>query len=51
MIDKETAEQIVDVIVHDLSGRPELWKAWEVLDAEIQAEIRAEWVSLVLAHN
>lgn len=40
------AETIVDAIIADLSGRKGLGDEWDVIDDEIRAEIRAEWIGL-----
>jgi len=42
-----TSEQIVDAIISDLAGRSAIGKAWEQIDADIQAEIRAIWLGYI----
>lgn len=51
MIDQDTAKQIVETLLHDLTGRKGLRHVWDEIDEEIQDEIKEEWVKLVLAHN
>lgn len=42
-----SAEEIVDRILHDLQGRKGLGNEWDEIDPEIQQEIREEWIQLV----
>ena len=42
----DKAEQIVEAIEKDFTDRCGLRQQWEEIDAEMQAEIKAEWVRL-----
>lgn len=45
----EQAERIVDAILRDLQDRSGIKHAWDEIDADIQDEIRATWLQIVLA--
>jgi predicted component of type VI protein secretion system len=46
---KEKAQKAVDLIIDDLSDRRGLKHEWHQIDPEIQAEIKEEWVGLLLS--
>jgi hypothetical protein len=46
---KEKAQKAVDLIIGDLSDRRGLKHEWYQIDPEIQAEIKEEWVGLLLS--
>lgn len=43
----DNAEQIVDAIISDLTGRAGLGNEFEGCDSGIQAEIRETWIEIV----
>ena len=45
---RELAEKIVDRIIDDMTGRSggDAW--WDGIDVDITAEIKAEWVDIVM---
>ena len=43
----DKAERIVQAIERDFTDRRGLRQAWEQIDDDIQAEIRATWTALV----
>ena len=43
------SQDIVTVILHDLTDRAGLSDAWDVIDEDIRNEILDEWCRLVLA--
>jgi hypothetical protein len=48
-MNKEQAEKIVDEIINDLSGRSGIGDEWYGIDEDIQGEIKAEWVAIILS--
>lgn len=40
------AEEIVDAIISDLTGRRGLRQEWDQIDEDIQGEIRSKWMIL-----
>jgi hypothetical protein len=40
------AETIVDAILADMSDRRGLRQEWDGIDADIQGQIRAEWINI-----
>lgn len=40
-------DRAVDQIINDLTGRRALRQAWDEIDNDIQAEIRAQWSILI----
>ena len=45
---REVASDAVQAILDDMSDRSGLSNAWDDIDADIQNEIREEWIKLVL---
>ena len=45
---RETAQKIVEAIVLDMTDRSGLDGAWDSIDAETQAEIKACWLDIVV---
>ncbi len=48
-VEQEKAEQIVDKIISDLSGRSGIGDEWYGIDSDIQEEIKEEWIGIVLS--
>ena len=47
---KDLAGRIVDDIVKDFTDRRGLRQEWEMIDEDIQEEIREEWKKIVIKH-
>ena len=43
----DKSEQIVDAIISDLTDRRGLRQEWEMIDEDIQEEIKETWISIV----
>ena len=48
MSNEEKARKAVDDIVSDLTDRSGLDGGWDSIDDDIQEEIKAEWVKIIL---
>lgn len=47
---QKTAEEVVESILDDLTGRGGGDHWWDSIDEETKAEIRAKWQAIVLPH-
>ncbi len=45
---EDLAKAIVELIIDDLIERQGLGDEWELLDEEVQAEIREAWIGIAL---
>jgi len=50
-LDIETANDIVDAIIYDLSDRAGLGNEWESVDADIQEQIKQEWIEIIITRS
>ena len=48
-MNKEKAEAIVKNIIADIEDRRGLGNEWEMIDEEIQDEIKDQWIGIILA--
>ncbi len=46
---KQIAEYAVDLIVSDISDRSGIGNEWEVIDEDIQEEIKKYWRTIIIA--
>jgi hypothetical protein len=44
---EELAHEIVEAIIRDLTDRKGLRQEWDMIDGEIQDEIRAAWADII----
>lgn len=47
MTNDQKADQIVEAILMDFTGRRGLRQEWEKIDEDIQEEIKQEWLNIV----
>lgn len=45
---KKAAEEIVNKIISDISDRSGFGNAWEDMDSDIQDEIKAKWLNIIM---
>lgn len=50
-MNRATAAKIVDAIIVEMSGRMGLGDEWDGIDEEVQAEIREDWITIVLEES
>ena len=48
-MNKEKAEAIVKNIIDDIEDRRGLGNEWEMIDKDIQDEIKDQWIGIILA--
>ena len=51
IIDKKTAEKIVNKIIDDLTDRSGLQNEWEGIDSYTQKEIKDTWIDIIMKNS